>query len=160
MWFILNSRAFGCSKTAKDENLKSEYEMAKKLSVISEVNLFCEILSLMIIVFWACLILCLEHIGILNQTMTPWQHGKLILAYLGLMCMTFPQDRIVRKMREKNLLRLEKHIRDFQKKHPDQALDVKFIDKEDYLTQGLVPWQHAVCSLFLFVFSDRNAQNS
>ena len=128
-------------------NLKQEYESSKFFSRVSEISLFSELLSVLVVLFWAFSVFCLEAIGALGESMSIVEHIKLLGSYLFLFTLTIPQDKIVRGLRERRMMSLEKKIRHLQKKHPEREFHVEFLNREDYLDQHMIPWNHAVCTV-------------
>ena len=126
-------------------DLKKEYQDIKFLSSISEISLFSELLSVLIVIFWAASSFLFESVGALQQSMSSIDHWKLLASYICLFLFSIPSDKIVRRIREKRIMRLEKKIRRLKKHHPEQQFDIEFIDRNAYMNHNLVPWDHAVC---------------
>ena len=124
-------------------NLKDEYGAAKFFCQVSEMSLFSELLSVLVVLFWAVSTFVLELVGALNESMSAIEHIKLLGSYLFLFALSIPQDKIVRNFREKRMISLEKKITHLQKKHPEREFHIQFINREDYLSQHLIPWEHA-----------------
>ena len=134
-------------------NLKKEYEEVKFFSSVSEISLFSELLSVLVIVFWAAGVFFLEIVGALDESLSVIDHLKLLGSYIFLFVLTIPSDKIVRGVREKRIIKLEKKIHHVQKHHPEQEYHLEFIDRTAYMHHNLVPWDYAVCfKLYICLF--------